>query len=271
MRFALVNNKRIEAEKGLNGICPGCFKPVIAKCGEKKIHHWAHKRSEVCDSWWENETQWHRDWKDNFPKECQEVFLPDTITGEKHIADVKTTHDIIIEFQHSAIDPQEQRAREEFYKNMIWVVDGTRLKLDYRRFCKWKNNDLLCLHQTEIKGVYLMDSPECWFNKSWIDSKVLVVFDFGEQESKGLKQLVWCLLPGRIGCKAVVINGTKDGLIKRLNEFSQPLPWSTSELMRDLRKIQKEKQSQRYIRKKKSYSIQQLKRFYWSSIRKRRK
>ena len=41
--------------------------------------------------------------------------------GEKHIADVKTDQDCVIEFQHTYIKPDERRSREEFYKNIVWV------------------------------------------------------------------------------------------------------------------------------------------------------
>ena len=47
---------------------------MIANCGNVKIHHWAHKNKQHCDHWWENETKWHRDWKNNFPLEWQEVI-----------------------------------------------------------------------------------------------------------------------------------------------------------------------------------------------------
>ena len=39
-----------------------------------------------------------------------------------------TVHNLVIEFQHSHMDAQERTSREKFYKNMVWVVDGTRLK-----------------------------------------------------------------------------------------------------------------------------------------------
>lgn len=75
MRFALIDNKPTEAASGLNGgVCPGCGAPVIAKCGTHKVHHWAHKGVKMCDNWWEPETEWHRAWKNNFPKEWQEIF-----------------------------------------------------------------------------------------------------------------------------------------------------------------------------------------------------
>ena len=35
-----------------------------AKCGEEKIHHWAHEKGKSdCDPWAESETKWHRDWQ----------------------------------------------------------------------------------------------------------------------------------------------------------------------------------------------------------------
>ena len=64
MKFALHGGKRVEAEANLKGaVCQVCKAEVIAKCGDIKIHHWAHKSKRKCDHWWENETQWHRDWK----------------------------------------------------------------------------------------------------------------------------------------------------------------------------------------------------------------
>ena len=62
--------------------------------------------------------------KNNFLKECQEIIMYDVKTGEKHIADVKTRTGIIIEFQHSPMNIKEQYSREQFYKNMIWIVDA---------------------------------------------------------------------------------------------------------------------------------------------------
>jgi competence CoiA-like predicted nuclease len=71
-----------------------------------------------------------------FPKEWQEIVHKDSATEEKHIADIKTDKGFVIEFQRSSIPPAEIKKRENFYKNMVWVIDGTRLKRDYPRFCK---------------------------------------------------------------------------------------------------------------------------------------
>ena len=48
----------------------------------------------------------------------------DGLTGEKHIADVKNGAGLVLEFQNSAMDDGERTARESFYRNMIWVVNG---------------------------------------------------------------------------------------------------------------------------------------------------
>ena len=89
MRFALVNGQRQEAQPNLSAKCPTCDQPMVAKCGEVRISHWAHQRTLLCDPWWENETEWHRAWKGQFPESWQEV-VHQADNGEKHIADVKT-------------------------------------------------------------------------------------------------------------------------------------------------------------------------------------
>src|SRR6266702_3722476 len=89
MKFAIVNGQRQEAQPNLSGKCPTCDHPMVAKCGEVRMWHWAHQGSRFCDPWWENETEWHRAWKGQFPVNWQEV-VHQTETGEKHISDVKT-------------------------------------------------------------------------------------------------------------------------------------------------------------------------------------
>lgn len=135
MKFAMVNGEKREAEKGLSGLCIGCGKPMISKCGSIMVNHWAHKSQCHCDHWWENETEWHRQWKNNFPKECQEVRHRSE-SGEWHIADVKTAQGWVIELQNSPISSEEREARNIFYQKIVWVVNGTRLKRDKDQFLK---------------------------------------------------------------------------------------------------------------------------------------
>ena len=124
MQYALVNGVRTEPSKALKGICTGCNGDVIAKCGDIKVHHWAHKSIKDCDPWAEPETPWHREWKDKFPPEFREVVFRDENTKEIHRADVHTPRGITLEFQNSPISIQEIKSRDQFYPKLIWVVNA---------------------------------------------------------------------------------------------------------------------------------------------------
>ena len=97
---------------------------MLAKCGPKVIWHWAHAGRRHCDPWWENETAWHRQWKSYFPEAAREVVHFDS-TGERHVADVKTSRGMVIEFQNSPMPLDELRSREAFYGKLMWIVNGT--------------------------------------------------------------------------------------------------------------------------------------------------
>jgi competence protein CoiA len=179
MKYALINAIKTEATKGAKGICPNCGLVLIAKCGDVRTNHWSHAGNRNCDLWWEKETEWHRAWKGKFPSDWQEVILYDE-TGEKHIADLRTVHELVIEFQHSFIEPQERIKRENFYKKMVWVVDGTRLMRDYPRFLKGKES----FRPTNQNGLFTLDYTNECFPSSWTGSSRHVVFDF-----KGLETI----------------------------------------------------------------------------------
>ena len=228
MKFAFINNIKATATKGAKGICPNCGSQLIAKCGEIKVNHWAHKGIRNCDPWWENETEWHRLWKDNFPPDWQETILTDKITNEKHIADIRTIHGLVVEFQHSHIDPQERSKRESFYKKMVWVIDGARLKRDFPRFLKGKEGFRL----TKKKGFYLVNFPEECFPSAWIGSPVPVFFDFKSVEAnndpEGWRNFLYCLLPKSNQRESVVAIITREqfvnGIIADTLFESKPVP-----------------------------------------------
>ncbi len=176
MKIALVDGQRREAEPGLSGSCPGCGSLMIPKCGERRVRHWAHRGQHHCDHWWEPETQWHRDWKNRFPSEWQEVFHR-AESGEKHIADVKTAHGCVIEFQHSFLKPEERRSREAFYRPMAWVVDCTQPMRSAQNFCVALSRfrSRLDLTTSLPLGTYRLLG-------NWADSGVDVYFDFGDAQ-----------------------------------------------------------------------------------------
>jgi len=222
MQFALVNNTRTPPSPGLKGSCPVCGGMVDARCGDQRIHHWAHRGKRTCDRWWESETPWHRGWKNLFPALWQEVIQHD-LTGEKHIADVRTEHGLTIEFQHSHLRPEERSAREVFYGNMLWVVDGSRLIRDLPRFVEGFRGFRMIK-----QGWYLTPFPDEAFPKNWLDSTVPVFFDFGEavggsEQDVRLTDPLWCLLPGRASGQAVVIAFSKADFVRMAQSTAQPI------------------------------------------------
>lgn len=219
MRFAFINNNRVEAQPKLKGLCSCCSKSVIAKCGTQKIWHWSHKSKTACDNWWEPETEWHRTWKSNYPTEWQEISLVDRCTGEKHIADVRTSHNLVLEFQYSHIDSQERTSREKFYKNMVWVVDGTRLKRDYPRFLKGRKNSFenQIFYNTDKPNIFRVDLIDWCLPSAWLESSVPVIFDFLVDDllenDDGLRTPLYCLFP-QVGQFARIAELSRNAFIK---------------------------------------------------------
>ncbi|EAT59176.1 competence protein CoiA [Chlorobium ferrooxidans] len=215
MKFALINGDKAEATKGAKGFCPSCGAELIAKCGEVKVNHWAHKGGRSCDPWWENETNWHRSWKGNFPVDWQEVIHCDG-SGEKHIADVKTQTGYVLEFQHSYLNPEERRSRNAFYSKLVWIVDGTRRKTDKLQFEKAiKEESVAVFKEPLILRVHFPE--ECRLLKEWHDSNALVFFDF--QETKEINQSkLWFLFPEIATSEAYISPFSKQIFIEMHNE-----------------------------------------------------
>lgn len=175
MRYGLINDEKIEATKtGQRAICPCCKTELLSRCGEFKVNHWAHVNLLECDSWQGSKTDWHIDWQDQFPKECQEVVYTDERTGEKHIADV-SYKDFIFEFQHSSIKFDEIIKRTNFYqkdicytkksetysvydlqlaKKVVWVFDFND-KEDNFNFYHWKLSNVSRIKEWKYKPKYI--------------------------------------------------------------------------------------------------------------------
>ncbi len=191
MKYGLVNGVKTIAIPKQEGYCPICGGPLVSKCGNTKVHHWAHKNTKECDSFWERETQWHRDWKNLFPVDWQEIVHKD-LTGEKHIADIKTPHGLVVEFQHSHITTKERDSRETFYEHMIWVVDGTRRKTDLEKF----NTGAQYFKRSKMNNVYFVPYPEEVLSKDWLGGREIVILDFNGESKDPIQKLFMFWRPG---------------------------------------------------------------------------
>ena len=96
MQYADIEGNIREAQPGLTGKCRDCGHPMVAKCGQHRVWHWAHWKSKDCDPW-EPETEWHRSWKNQFPVAWREIGHI-AQGGERHRADVKTERGLVLEF-----------------------------------------------------------------------------------------------------------------------------------------------------------------------------
>src|SRR5262245_22976949 len=117
----------------------------------------------TCDHWWEPETKWHRDWKNHFPKDRQEV-IHTAGNGERHIADVKTESGVVLEFQGSHLRRDERESRESFCQNMVWVVDALKRVRDRPEFLKGTSNNtgfrrFLCSAKRAVAAAHAGMSP----------------------------------------------------------------------------------------------------------------
>lgn len=127
MLLAIDNyGNRISPIKGGKGKCQVCGNPVRAFCGDIYVHHWKHIAEFNCDPWKEHESEWHRSWKNEFPKKWQEVVI--IKEDDKHIADIQTPNGLVLELQNSSISRFTILEREEFYENIYWLINGAKFK-----------------------------------------------------------------------------------------------------------------------------------------------
>ena len=215
------SDKRILPTPHAEGVCPLCGKLVIAICGNKRIWHWRHVSDTKCP-FSGNETPWHQEWKNQFPKEWQEIIRHNPLTGEKHIADVMTPEGFVLEFQHSPLSEEERISREKFHKTMAWIVDCTESKRDKVKLCKQRLNGLKLL-KADIPNCYLtrFNFEQELFRNEWLSSTVPVVFDYGQEFCLGnsdFKERIVCLLPMQVNQFGVIFIIGKDKFLNRVKE-----------------------------------------------------
>ena len=79
----------------------------------------------------------------------------------------------------SNITNEERFSRNNFYKNLVWIVDGLRRKRDKDQFFKALKDGVQVIASPVLIKIY---SDESRLVQEWKDSNVPVFFDFGEDE-----------------------------------------------------------------------------------------
>ena len=166
MEFALdANSKRInirDAKKKEQYFCPGCKTLMIPKQGNINVWHFAHKSRENCVDYYDNKGEWHRYMQNLFDDDQCEIFNDEF---GKHIFDVLTKKNRIIEFQHSSISESLFWKRTNDYiahsklhnaKKPIWIFDywDKDCIISRRPFPDWNSNRFEMKHPVKIFGDY---------------------------------------------------------------------------------------------------------------------
>lgn len=201
-RYALVNGVKTDiqdAVKGVHGICPLCGDELAPRKGTIRNWHWWHINGRLCDDWYEPKGEWHRAWQGQFDETRREVSLIKESQGKefKHIADVYTEDECVIEFQYSQLSLSEITDRESFYGDMIWVVCGTRLNKDRLYGEELLRRDDFLSSEDGLRYLVLKDMKDC--NQCWRNRDSLVFFDFyGEINKPSIGTDLLCLIPGEV-------------------------------------------------------------------------
>lgn len=106
----------IDNYNGETVCCPDGHQ-LVAKKGDKRIHHYSHLGNVDCFYGSKGKTDFHMWWQSRIKPKYLEVRM------ENHIADI-CIKGFVIEIQHSSIGKDVIKERENFYKNMCWIFDG---------------------------------------------------------------------------------------------------------------------------------------------------
>lgn len=212
--YAIVDGirKHIDnVERFTHGECPVCGSELIAKKGPKNAHHWAHARCDKCDAWYQPKGPWHLMWQNLFPEECREVVIDNG--GERHIADIKTANDIVVEVQWSSISTEDIAVREKFYNKMLWIV-GAGEASNNKRLGKFIEENV----GVDIAPMAIREISFFFGDIKWLHCSRPVFVDIsGTLEGKYLAEELFYIMPSKNSREDVyVCKVTREGLIEAL-------------------------------------------------------
>ena len=225
MKFGLVNGKRVIAKPHVKGVvCPKCHTELIAKCGEIRVHHWAHKNKLQCDDWIEEDNEWRSRWLDAFPEDWQEPVIERN--GESHFADIQTPQNTIILLHQSHLTADIIQSRENFYQSPVWIINAGRYRNDVSRFLKsfekaWIRGARSSLEKTDFKVISEFNIGKV-FRKEYLQARSPVFFDYTTAEADKVHgygymlDYIWCLMPYYVNSFRLLYRYRREELIKKL-------------------------------------------------------
>lgn len=206
--------------------CPCCRKRMRARVGDVRRPHWAHESGERCDEWWEEESEWRNVWMATLAGsdkvDIENVLEKD---GTRHFYDARFGGKQIAILRRSRLAPEHIAARERFFGDMFWLVEG-------------KASEYARLEEQLVVGMKTAENaPRCYecersifspFFRRWEDCSAPVVFDFASASSSEEEPL-WCVLPKGAGPR-IVLEFPKADFISRLKETGMLLNGCVAEV-----------------------------------------
>ncbi|MFA6186935.1 MAG: competence protein CoiA family protein [Phycisphaerae bacterium] len=125
MLYGIANNgSRIFADKDILATCPHCKGGLVAKCGQIKVHHWAHKQAKGC-LYSHGMTKWHYDWLIHFNNHLSQGWEIEYFFNSVRFDAYNSGKKIAIEFQR-IIDLDYINQKIEVCKNagikLYWII-----------------------------------------------------------------------------------------------------------------------------------------------------
>ena len=101
---------------------------------------------------------------------------------------------------------------------MVWVVDGARIKHDYSRFSKAKEN----FKTTNMLHIFAVEFAEECLPKNWLKNSVPVVFDFQHAKEipyqEDFRKNLYCLFPNQLGRFKILAEISRTAFINKIKE-----------------------------------------------------
>ena len=239
MLEAMLNGQRVRATPKMNGaLCPLCQTEMIAKCGTKIVHHWAHKKGTPCDPWHEPDSEWRIQWLKEF-KDC-EIEPVIEINDTKHFADVRSPNGGLVIFRQRLPHREEIQNMEDFFHGLVWIFDmSTNKRVAHKLWDAFKHDWIKV-----IKNNIYVTAPGTLGKAvpaEWERFEYPIIFDFSTLDDgfycgwgnnkKDYLEDYWCLLPyAKNSCvyDRILLRYKKEKLVQLLEKRS---PLSRHEML----------------------------------------
>ena len=247
MKYALLNGQYVTATPHQKGaVCPLCLSEMVARCGTINVHHWAHKKGAHCDAWCEPDSEWRHRWLDSFSGCSVEQKLEKG--KEKHLIDVQTELGTNILLRRGRIKEAELAKMEDFFPNLVWIVDVGSSQRAADQFKKLYQDDDI---SHSFDNVWETSMGDKGLPSAWTSCRYPVFLDFSNAKDlpEYISKYLWCLMPYEVNSLVydrVLLRYTEEEMIEGLKKRKLSSSSEVQKKVASLNRKLKEKSEQRF-------------------------